>query len=71
MNLLVMSSEIETSLDFLAAKRARDPSTALRSARNDNRREKAFELRASSFIRHSLAKPKLCEGGSFVIRHYV
>ena len=61
MNLLVMSSEVDTSLGFPTAEIARDSSTALRSARNDNRLEEAFELRVSSFIRHS----------SLVIRHYV
>ena len=54
-------SERITSLDFPTAEMARDPSTALRSARNDNWLEEAFELRVSSFIRHS----------SLVIRHYV
>jgi hypothetical protein len=77
MNPLVMSSEVETSLDFPAAEIARhlirslpvrsasglpvyvaaSPaapfSTALRSARNDNGLEDAFELRHSFVIRHS------------------
>jgi len=61
MNLFVMSSEVETSLDFAAAEIARDSSTALRCARNDNRLDEAFELRVSSSIRH----------WSSVIRHYV
>jgi hypothetical protein len=54
-------SERITSLDFPTAEIARDSSAALRSARNDNWLEEAFELRVSSFIRHS----------SLVIRHYV
>jgi hypothetical protein len=52
MNLLVMSSEVETSLGFPAADIARDSSTALCSARNDNRLEEAFAFRASSFVWH-------------------
>jgi hypothetical protein len=61
MNPLVMSSEVETSLDFPAAEIARDSSTTLRSARNDNRLEEVFELRVSPLIRHS----------TLIIRHYV
>ena len=71
MNLLVMSSEVETSLGFPAAEIVRDSSTALRSARNDNRLEEALELRVLAFIRHSPATPKLGEGGSLIIRYYV
>jgi len=61
MNPLAMSSEVETSPGFLAAEIARDSSTALRFARNDNRPEEALELRDLSLIRHS----------SSVIRLYV
>jgi hypothetical protein len=36
MNLLVVSSEVETSLELLTVEISRDSSTPVRSARNDN-----------------------------------